>query len=183
MINPKLIPISSGIYKITNKINNKVYVGQAVNLQRRILIHLYDYKYNKKNSYFYNSITKYGIENFDVEILIEGKFSKLELNEMEIRFIELFNSTNKLFGYNMTKGGNGGCISRKQSDETKRKISESKKGKKHSGETKQKISKTKLGSKTSQETKEKMSNSAKGKPKSEQHCENISKANIGKKQS
>ena len=54
MIHLKLIPKISGIYKITNTINNKVYIGQAQNLYVRVREHLKGYKNNKNNNYFYN---------------------------------------------------------------------------------------------------------------------------------
>ena len=76
----KNISKQSGIYKFTNTVNNKCYIGQAQNLKVRIRGHLRDFKKNKyDNIYFYKSIRKHGIENFQLEILQEGKFTKQEL--------------------------------------------------------------------------------------------------------
>jgi len=153
MIDLKLIPITSGIYKITNKINNKCYIGQAQNLRKRIRGHLRGY--NLVDSYFYKSIRKYKIENFQVEILVQGNFNQDELNDLEIDFIRLYNCKNPLYGYNLTEGGKGssGYI---VSEETRKKQSESAKNKKPmTEETKKKISEGNKGRKISKETKQK----------------------------
>lgn len=189
MINLKNISEQSGIYKITNKINNKVYIGQAINLRKRIKNHIGNYKLNKKNKHFYSSIQKYAIENFELEILVQGNFTKQELDELEIDFIRLFNSTNQKFGYNLTIGGEGTRglkhseevkykqrqikLGKKASPETRKKISEVGKDRKHSEETKQKISKSNKCKIVSKETREKMSKSGKGKIITEQHIEKI----------
>jgi group I intron endonuclease len=86
------------IYKITNKINGKIYVGKSTT--------------NNEN-YFGSGISinralvKYGKENFIREI-IENCLSEIELNEREIFWIEELKSTDKMVGYNITKGGDGG---------------------------------------------------------------------------
>lgn len=202
MIETKNISKQSGIYKFTNKINNKVYIGQASKLRSRVRDHINFVKNNKRNSYFYSSIKKYGLENFELEILIEGKFTKNELNQIEIRFIELFKSNNQLFGYNLTEGGGGTknfkCSQetkdkiskankgKKPSVETRKKLSESHKGFKHTEESKQKMIETKrkngtLNCKHSEETKKKMSKIKKGKIVSEETREKLSKSGKGKK--
>jgi len=200
MIDLQTIPKISGIYKFTNKINNKVYIGQAVNLRSRIGGHFRDYKLNKKNKHFYNSIQKYGLENFEVQILVQEKnLTKQELDDLEIDFIRFYNSNNQIFGYNMTAGGEGGIPNdetrkklseaaknrkpiseetrqkmknKKHSQETIEKRIESRKWYKHSEETKQKLK----GRKHSEESKEKM----KGKIVSQETREKLSKANKGK---
>jgi len=59
------------IYKITNILNNKCYIGQtSYILERRINLHLKEVKY-KTNSPLYNSINKYGLENFKWEIILK----------------------------------------------------------------------------------------------------------------
>lgn len=166
MIQTNIIPTSSGIYKFTNKVNNKCYIGQAKNLKQRIKCHIKDYNRSKyDNLYFYNSIRKHGIENFELEILQEGNFSKKELDEMEITFIRLFKSNNPLFGYNLTLNGEGTS------------------GFKHSLKTIEKQKQIKIGKKASQETKDKMSKVRKGKILSEEHKQKISKSNKGKPKS
>lgn len=126
-----------GIYKITNKINNKKYIGQSTNIKRRKSEH-----FTKKcDMVISHSIFKYGKENFDFEILEECEESQLD--ELEIKYITEYKSTNRKFGYNVDNGGNG---TGKMSEETKQKIKESTTGhknhfygKKHTEEVKNKI--------------------------------------------
>ena len=98
-----------GIYLFTNKINHKRYVGQSLNIRRRFNKHMLRMR-NKWNYPLYNALNKYGLENFDYEIIytIEDKNCSIEeltnlLNEKEIYYIELYDSFNN--GYNLTKGG------------------------------------------------------------------------------
>lgn len=58
------------IYKIVNKINNKIYIGKTNDIQKRIKRHLRSVK-NKINRYLYVAINHYGWENFDAEIIEE----------------------------------------------------------------------------------------------------------------
>ena len=107
------------IYKATNTINNKVYIGQTVNtLEYRANQHLRETKSKKRhNTYFHNAIKKYGFDNFYFEE-IDRAGSIDELNEKEAYWIAHFNSTDKTIGYNLDSGGVN-CL---KSDETKRKI-------------------------------------------------------------
>lgn len=111
-----------GIYMIRNKINNKVYIGQSVNIIKRWSVHK-TYPFNKKNekknkrayySHLYNSIRKYGLENFEFIILEEC--SRDLLNEKELYYIKKFNSTDFNFGYNNTDIINDKSISSKLSN-------------------------------------------------------------------
>ena len=88
-----------GIYKVTNKINGKVYIGQSVDIGRRWREHMTA----KDDIYFHKAIQKYGVENFEWEVIEQCK--KKDLDEREIYWIEYYDSFNK--GYNCTKGG--GC--------------------------------------------------------------------------
>ncbi len=109
------------IYKITNKETGMVYVGQTTGaVRRRFLAHGAE----KRNRHISNAIRKYGVDNFHVEELAIA-FDLQALNELEVYFLELYNCMYPN-GYNHRVGGNqcGYC-----SDETKRKISNSKKGK------------------------------------------------------
>jgi len=93
------------IYKSINKINGKSYIGQTIfPLQKRIEQHKRESKY-KKLKYFHKAINKYGIENFDWEILMHCT-SKPMLNAAEIFFIDRYN-TKVPNGYNLTDGGEG----------------------------------------------------------------------------
>ena len=97
-----------GIYKITNTINNKVYIGQSINIDERWRAHKADYKNShltgKHKSYLYVSMRKYGIENFKFEVIEEAP--KELLNEREIYWIQYYDATNPDKGYNLTPGGN-----------------------------------------------------------------------------
>lgn len=93
-----------GIYCIENKINNKKYIGQSVDIKSRWSKHKNELESNiHHNQYLQQSWNKYGKENFKFYIIIEC--SKSELNELEICYIKKFDSINKKYGYNLTKGG------------------------------------------------------------------------------
>lgn len=109
------------IYKATNLVNNKVYIGQTTQtLQDRIYHHKKDsYRTDRPKVYFHNAIFKYGIDNFKFEV-IEYCDNVEMLNEREIYWISYYDSTNKDKGYNLDSGGrNGGC----KCEETKQKMS------------------------------------------------------------
>lgn len=107
------------IYKITNKINNKVYIGQTIrSLKTRWKHHIYDALNQKTNTRLARAIRKYGINNFSIEILEQTN----QLNEREIYYVDLFKSTGSS-GYNIKIGGCGGPHSK----ETKTKISKANK--------------------------------------------------------
>ena len=94
-----------GIYKWTNKINNKNYIGQSINIEQRKRSHIASSYYPKSNTYntvFHQAIRKYGVDNFTFEILCICQ--KEELNDLEKFYIEKYNSVVPN-GYNMTSGG------------------------------------------------------------------------------
>ena len=94
-----------GIYKITNKVNNKVYIGQSINIEGRFYQHKNCLNRNVgHNSHFQNAWNKYGEENFEFE-LIHIVSNVEELNDLEIYYIKKYNSNNPKFGYNITSGG------------------------------------------------------------------------------
>jgi group I intron endonuclease len=111
------------VYKATNKINNKVYIGYTTKtLNQRKKEHLYKSNCKSDKHYFYlfrQAIRKYGFDSFDWEILSTHKTIE-ECCKSEIYFIKTFNSVSPN-GYNLTDGGNGGI----QSEEIKNKISKS----------------------------------------------------------
>ena len=109
--------INNVIYKITNKINGKCYIGQTKNsLRKRLLSHISHAKVNTKSKkhYFQYALLKYGINNFEVDILeiCETK----QLNSKEIYWISKYNSHDSKFGYNCTFGGDG-CSTSKPIEE------------------------------------------------------------------
>ena len=108
------------IYKATNKLNGKIYIGQTINtLEFRKDQHFRDARCTKKKTtYFHNAIKKYGAENFAFEE-IDSANNLEELNQKERYWIKFYSSNNKEFGYNLDSGGkNGG----EKSIEPKRKI-------------------------------------------------------------
>ena len=96
-----------GIYCITNKANNKRYIGQSISLKNR----LYQHKYLLRKGQHYNkhlqsAFRKYGEDNFTFEILKECK--KEELDTLEIEYINRYETTNADYGYNHEYGGTKG---------------------------------------------------------------------------
>ncbi len=91
------------IYKITNQINGKVYIGKThKNINKRWNEHIRDSKKeSRKNRPLYKAINKYGEENFKIE-LIEETYNP---EKREIFWIKHFKSFH--YGYNATKGGDG----------------------------------------------------------------------------
>lgn len=94
--------MSCGIYKITNQVNGKCYIGQSKNIEERWKNHK---NYRQENSDYplYIAFKEYGIQNFLFEIIEECLPE--ELNEKEIYWIQQFDSYNN--GYNQTSGGAG----------------------------------------------------------------------------
>lgn len=93
-----------GIYKITNKINGKIYIGQSVNITKRWNTHkrrafIPSKEYDK---YLYRAFRKYGLENFSFEV--EEECLKEELSEKENYYILLYHSNDDKYGYNETTG-------------------------------------------------------------------------------
>lgn len=156
-----------GIYKITNNINGKVYIGQSWNIEKRWNEHKHK-NINTHNEHMYYAFMKYGIENFSFEVLKEFENTNYpeillqkHLDRIEIMFIKYFDSTNREKGYNKRTGGSNG----KHSEESKIKMSKSKKGKQFSEEHKKNLSGEKhhlFGKHHSEKTKHKMSEAVKG---------------------
>lgn len=96
------------IYKITNKINNKIYIGKTEKtLQERWDRHIVN-AFNLNLDYpLYRAFRKYGINNFIIDI-IENNISSLNINERERYWINYYDSYNT--GYNATLGGDGQCL-------------------------------------------------------------------------
>lgn len=137
---------------ITNKLNGKKYVGQTVqSLKKRFQRHCW--KSSSKNSMAITSaISKYGKENFSMEILCTC-LSQKELNEMEVFYVKV-HDTLAPKGYNLVAGGGGSGI---MSQITKDKISKANIGRKASLETRKKLSLSHKNQKVSKETRAKIS--------------------------
>lgn len=148
------------IYKITNQINNKMYIGKTMNVHKRWTRHRnypFSNQKGKQNECpkLYGAIRKYGIENFKFETVSEYN-SEEECCQAEIEFIKNFNSIEN--GYNISEGGNG------VSSGTRHPFY----GKKHTAKSRQKISQSKIGKKmgpASEERKSKISAALIGKEK------------------
>jgi group I intron endonuclease len=93
------------IYKATNLVNNKIYIGQTKNeIEKRIKGHIKDSKSQKTNTPFLLSIKKHGIDNFLFEE-IDRADTFDELDEKEIYWINFYNATDNEIGYNLLGGG------------------------------------------------------------------------------
>ncbi len=93
--------IKKDIYKITNRINGKVYIGQSVNPEHRFKEHIYG-KHCDSNSAIHNAIKKYGAGSFDFEVI---EHDVEDYNEREKYWIKKYKSNDRSYGYNITEGG------------------------------------------------------------------------------
>lgn len=155
------------IYRTANKINGKTYIGQ--------------HRYKKLNDNYMGSgkllkraINKYGIENFEKEILYSRIQYKETADDMERFAIAKERALGKA-EYNIANGGNGGNLG----EEVNRKISEAQKGRHPSEETIRKRSEAMKGHKVSEETKRKISEANKGKVISEETRRKMSENHKG----
>lgn len=170
------------VYQHINKINGKRYIGITKQIpESRWGVDGVNYK---GSPYFYSAIQKYGWDNFEHEIIFSG-LTKTDACNKEIELIAQFNTQNKQYGYNILEGGiaptiplevrkvmsekmrgNKNGLRHACSEEKKRKISESQKGRKLTEEHKKKLSVAKKGSHhkpPSDETRKKISDSHKKK--------------------
>lgn len=160
--NTRTQPMSSiySIYKATNTINGKVYIGFDSKWPNRQKIHKRKYKY--QNQKFYDAIKKYGWNNFAWELIYQSKDFEHCLKTMEPFFIKEYSSYKN--GYNMTFGGEG-VIGYKHTPEIRKKISFIQTGKKLSTQHKNNISVSNMGKNKkpmSEQQKIKISNKLKG---------------------
>ena len=157
-----------GIYIIYNKKNKSIYIGQSIDVDARIKTHIrrLKQKINKsndsENSYLFNSVKKYGINNFKFQIYKKCKGNELTYNEQWL--CDFFRSINWIvYNFRECVDSNKGV---KFSKETSLKMSKSLKGKKawnkgkkniYSKETISKMSISATKRKSSEETKQKIS--------------------------
>ena len=181
------------IYKITNNINGKTYIGQHKSVS-------FEDKYMGSGVHLKRAQNKYGIENFTKTIVTFG-MSQMELDVLEKFYIEKERKENLKGCYNIAEGGHNGATTkgRKLSDEHRNKISNKLKGRTspmkgkthigwnkgmhHSEETKRKISEAAKGHKPSfcrprtEEEKEKMRAKIKGRKLNLTENERLARAN------
>jgi group I intron endonuclease len=161
--------IVTGIYKITNLINEKVYIGQSINIEKRFISYK-NLRNCKRQKKIYASLNFYGIENHTFEIIKECCIK--ELNYYERHYQEYYNVLGDLglnLKYTKTNDKSGSL-----SDETRKKISEFQKGRKHSEETKEKMSQSQKGKIFSEDTRKKLSESATGRKLTEETRKKLS---------
>jgi group I intron endonuclease len=115
------------IYKITNLVNGKVYIGQTTSNPplTRWYGHKNEAKSGRKPSRLYNSMRCHGVESFKFEVLFFCD-SKFQLDCAEKAIIKAYDSTSRRIGYNLATGGDSGG---KHAEESKVKNSLAHKGK------------------------------------------------------
>lgn len=145
------------IYKITNKNDGRIYIGQHKSSTL-------DENYWGSGIYISRAIAKYGTSMFNREI-VEWCASRDELNNKEMKWIAYYNSTNPKLGYNICTGGsvNDSFKGRTHTQETKDKMSQNQQGasnsfygKRHTAKSIEKMREAHLGIKFTDEHKEKL---------------------------
>lgn len=167
-----------GIYCIENKINGKKYIGQSWDIEHRCR----RYGRNSHNEHIERSIRKYGKDNFKIECIREisnSPLTQIFLDIFESKYIKKYDTMNPNKGYNKRDGGAIG----RMSEETKKRISKTMKGKpslligyKQTKEHIENSRNSNIGRVPSEETKKKISlklkgrvSPMKGRKQSEQH--------------
>lgn len=95
----------TGIYKITNRLNGKAYIGYAKDIEDRFKTHKSRAFYENKeyNKTLYRAFRKYGLDNFDFKVLLECEEGELKAKEIEL----IAKHRTYTDGYNETCGGEG----------------------------------------------------------------------------
>jgi group I intron endonuclease len=116
----------TGIYKILNKVNNKVYIGSATDIKKRWRDHKWYLNHNfHHNSHLQSAWNKYGINNFEFSIILECAVDELLIKEKE--FMLEFNSLSNIYGYNVNDPEHS-FLNRKHTEKTKNILSLQKQG-------------------------------------------------------
>lgn len=180
------------VYKHTNKVNGKVYIGQTCQEVERRWGNGENYK---PCTLFYRAIQKYGWDNFEHEV-VQKELTLEEANNLEVNLIKEFKANDPSFGYNLKTGGSNG----KPNEETKLRMKENhadfsgenhpKYGTHCSEETKKKLSKSNkkysgenhpfYGRHHTEETKKKMSEAHKKIPVSQKAIQRSIEVNKGR---
>lgn len=137
------------VYMIVNTVNDKPYIGKTVNINKRMNRHRYNAR-DGEISHLYNAIRKYGEDKF-IYYILEEAYSEKELYDLEIYYIELYD-TYRGYGYNQSAGGDGHpsgkehpWFGRKHTEETKKKIGDAHRNKIVTNETRNRLSESKKG--------------------------------------
>lgn len=169
-----------GIYKITSSMFD-IYIGQSKNIERRFKEYRNGKTKNQKK--LGNSLQMHGWQTHMFEIIHPCKPE--ELNELERHYVKLFGSHKSSYGLNGTKGG---CAFPEITEETRRKMSESRKGDKnplfgkmHSKEAREKISNAHKGRKAHPNSIAAGKAATTGRVKTKEEIEKIRASKIGKK--
>lgn len=168
----------SGIYSITNLNNGKIYIGSSVDVRSRFSQHKSGLrKSNHHNRYLQRAWDKYGEGCFEFKV-IEVVEDVSVILEREQYWIDKYESYDSSIGYNIspTAGNTTGCM---HTDESRKKISEAKKGFKHTDEFKKFIGECNSKRIITDETRSKLSESKKRDNLSEETLDKLSKASIG----
>ena len=111
-----------GIYIIKCNCNGKGYIGQSIDIKKRISEHKSALRHSRhSNSYLQNAFNKYGEKEFSFDILREispQEYTKQYLDSLEIYYIDLYKSNIINDGFNIESGGNGAG---RASEETRKK--------------------------------------------------------------
>jgi len=111
------MPATYTIYKVTNLVNNKVYVGFTSNFKRRKQEHLREVRYGKRNYPLYNALRAYGLDYFTWEVLYQSKDQEHTLTVIEPKLIKEHNAYVP-HGYNTADGGTAPMLNKKHSEAT-----------------------------------------------------------------
>ena len=167
------------VYRHTCLFNNKVYIGITSRKPEARWGREGNGYQQQHHPHFYNAIQKYGWNNFSHDILFTN-LTQEEAEAKEIELITLYKANDREYGYNELAGGN--CTTN-PSLETRKKQSESRRGRIVSKETRQKLREANLGQKRSDEARQHMSQSAKKRkrfPVSQETKDKIGDSNRGK---
>jgi len=133
-----------GIYKITNILNGKMYVGSSVNINKRWIKHRWELNKGRHgNEYLQRAWNQYGAENFIFEIIEETTLENIISREQY--WLDSLNVCDNKVGYNLAKCAEASGRGLIRTEETRENMSEAQKGKKHSEEHKKKISEARKG--------------------------------------
>jgi group I intron endonuclease len=179
---------NSGIYRILNISNGKIYIGSSINLTKRKSRHFKDLLYKRhKNKHLQSSYDKYGASNFCFQIIEYcDKKSLLQREQFYLDTLKPFNrnigyndqasATRKIFSYAHRRNIALSRLGKTTSERTKSRISRALKGRVVSTETRLKLRKLNIGKKLSKKHKEKLSKAHIGLKATKKHRENLSES-------